>query len=277
MAVIRRATASDATWARAWTADAISDLATLTGQVCHGDIAYVTATAGWYLWTDDDTWHVLPGLGAISSRGPASPLVIESEDAEIPMLFPVGGNIADGALSANVPLKNGTNAFTGANSFATNPLDLLVGQIKFPATQNPSADANTLDDYEEGAWTPSLNFTGGSVGITYGVNTGLYVKIGRYVALTGYMALTSKGSSTGGANIAGLPFPVGSTLGHIVGSKPSYNALAAGVAELGIQMAALGASTLSPTKIAAGVNTVMSDVDFTNTSGIIVYFCYLTD
>src|SRR4051794_8182039 len=28
------------------------------------------------------------------------------------------------------------------------------GQIKFPGTQNPSADANTLDDYEEQAWTP---------------------------------------------------------------------------------------------------------------------------
>ncbi|MDD5170311.1 MAG: hypothetical protein PHN75_15950, partial [Syntrophales bacterium] len=27
------------------------------------------------------------------------------------------------------------------------------GNVKFPATQVPSADANTLDDYEEGAWT----------------------------------------------------------------------------------------------------------------------------
>jgi hypothetical protein len=52
------------------------------------------------------------------------------------------------------------------------------GQIKFPATQNASADANTLDDYEEGTWTPSqtnLTVVGSP---TY---TGVYTKIGRVV------------------------------------------------------------------------------------------------
>ena len=31
--------------------------------------------------------------------------------------------------------------------------------IAFPATQNASSDANTLDDYEEGTWTPTLGVT----------------------------------------------------------------------------------------------------------------------
>src|SRR5665647_161935 len=50
------------------------------------------------------------------------------------------------------------------------------GQIPFPATQNPSSDPNTLDDYEEGSWTPALKFGGNSVGITYsaGNQTGQY-------------------------------------------------------------------------------------------------------
>ena len=30
-----------------------------------------------------------------------------------------------------------------------------------------TAAANTLDDYEEGTWTPVLSFGGGSTGITY--------------------------------------------------------------------------------------------------------------
>src|SRR5262245_1079228 len=30
------------------------------------------------------------------------------------------------------------------------------GQLPFPALQNSSADANTLDDYEEGTWTPTI-------------------------------------------------------------------------------------------------------------------------
>jgi hypothetical protein len=81
-----------------------------------------------------------------------------------------------------------------------------AGQIKFPATQNASADANTLDDYEEGTWVPSISFVGGTTGITYGSRVGRYVKIGRVVTAQGYVALTSKGSSTGAARLTSLPF-----------------------------------------------------------------------
>jgi hypothetical protein len=84
---------------------------------------------------------------------------------------------------------------------------LPVGQLAFPATQNPAADANTLDDYEEGVWTPALNFGGAAVGMTYATTpAGRYTKIGRTVFATGSLALSAKGSSTGSATIAGLPF-----------------------------------------------------------------------
>jgi hypothetical protein len=79
---------------------------------------------------------------------------------------------------------------------AAGVLDLNQGQIKFPATQVPSADANTLDDYEEGTWTMGIAFGGASVGVTYATaNAGKYTKIGRQVTVTGYIELlTSKGS-----------------------------------------------------------------------------------
>lgn len=81
------------------------------------------------------------------------------------------------------------------------------GQIKFPATQNPSTDANTLDDYEEGTWTPTLTFGGGSTGITYSATrSGRYTKIGRLVNVQAEVVLTNKGSSTGLAALTGLPF-----------------------------------------------------------------------
>ena len=79
--------------------------------------------------------------------------------------------------------------------------------ITFPATQSASTDANTLDDYEEGTWTPSIAFDGNSVGVTYSANNaGSYTKIGNRVYITGYLILTNKGSSTGSATIGGLPF-----------------------------------------------------------------------
>ena len=79
--------------------------------------------------------------------------------------------------------------------------------ITFPATQSASTDANTLDDYEEGTWTPTITFNGASVGVTYSsYRGGTYSKIGNRVFVTGIVELSNKGSSTGPARIGGLPF-----------------------------------------------------------------------
>jgi hypothetical protein len=80
--------------------------------------------------------------------------------------------------------------------------------ITFPATQSASSNANTLDDYEEGSWTPTVTFGGASVGITYNTTyTGAtYTKIGNRVCISGFLLLTNKGSSTGIASIGNLPF-----------------------------------------------------------------------
>jgi hypothetical protein len=83
--------------------------------------------------------------------------------------------------------------------------------ITFPATQSASSDANTLDDYEEGTWTPAITFGGGSTGITYSSQLGFYTKIGNTVTVQFRVNLSSKGSSTGSAALGGLPFTSGGT------------------------------------------------------------------
>jgi hypothetical protein len=83
----------------------------------------------------------------------------------------------------------------------------IVDGIGFPATQVASSDANTLDDYEEGTFTPSLAFGGASTGVTYGGGRiGYYTKVGNIVYYSIAVALTNKGSSTGSATVTGLPF-----------------------------------------------------------------------
>lgn len=89
---------------------------------------------------------------------------------------------------------------------AATSINLTGGQIKFPAVNIPSADVNTLDDYEEGDWTPDLRFDTLKVGITYQVDIGQYIKIGRLIYLDFYIILSSKGSSVGYAGIYGVPF-----------------------------------------------------------------------
>ena len=81
-----------------------------------------------------------------------------------------------------------------------------AGQIKFPATQNPSSNGNTLDDYEEGSWTPVIGGDGGQSGQTYSYQNGRYVKIGLLVIAFGRATLSVKGTITGNVQISGLPF-----------------------------------------------------------------------
>ena len=84
--------------------------------------------------------------------------------------------------------------------------------ITFPATQSASSDANTLDDYEEGTFTPTLNFGGASVGIVYTFQQARYTKVGNVVTVQIYIALSSKGTSVGHAGVSALPFASSATL-----------------------------------------------------------------
>ena len=87
--------------------------------------------------------------------------------------------------------------------------------ITFPATQSASSDANTLDDYEEGTWTPSFTLDSGSA--TASSNTGSYIKIGKQVTVT--LAITFSVPSAADMNdITGLPFTVSSLSQRGVGA-----------------------------------------------------------
>ena len=59
--------------------------------------------------------------------------------------------------------------------------------ISFPATQSASSDANTLDDYEEGTWTPVIEGTTTSGTATYVTRNAKYTKVGRQVTLNTYV------------------------------------------------------------------------------------------
>lgn len=99
-----------------------------------------------------------------------------------------------------------TNAATelmrvGASGLVTLP----YGQIKFPAAQNASSDVNTLDDYEEGTFTPTVIGTGTAGTGTYSVQAGSYTKVGRLVSFQFYINITDH-TGTGNMQFAGLPF-----------------------------------------------------------------------
>jgi hypothetical protein len=63
--------------------------------------------------------------------------------------------------------------------------------------------ANTLDDYEEGVWTPTL-LNGGA--ITTGGSNAVYIKIGNQVTISTYVTFSGVPNNSSSFVIGGLPF-----------------------------------------------------------------------
>ena len=78
--------------------------------------------------------------------------------------------------------------------------------ITFPAAQSASTDSNTLDDYEEGTFTPSVTGTWASTPTSV---AGYYTKVGRCVHVTMQWTGGTKGGTFNGA-FGNLPFTASS-------------------------------------------------------------------
>ncbi|MHB8392317.1 MAG: hypothetical protein ACYDBH_22515 [Acidobacteriaceae bacterium] len=93
--------------------------------------------------------------------------------------------------------------------------------VQFIGTRTGSGNANTLDDYEEGTWTPAITAaTPGDLAVTYSTQLGGYTKIGRMVHVW-FDIVTSAftwSTASGNVEISGLPF----TASSIEGSEGAY-------------------------------------------------------
>ena len=119
----------------------------------------------------------------------------------VPMTFYTGGSERLRILAGApiLSLAGGSTTATGTG-------------IAFPATQNASADANTLDDYEEGTFTPT--FSPGAGAFTTASATGFYTKIGRFVNVYINFVITTIGTASGSLSFTGLPFANGAANRH---------------------------------------------------------------
>jgi hypothetical protein len=120
-------------------------------------------------------------------------------------------------------------------TFYTNALERLrilsTGGITF---NGDTAQANALDDYEEGDWTPTLvgSITAGSYSVAVEDSSCKYTKVGRQVTVTGKFTFTVSSAGSGAAQIGGLPFATSAT-NAMTGTVRTKNiGLAAGTVSL---------------------------------------------
>jgi len=118
--------------------------------------------------------------------------------------------------------QNSTPAFASTIGVGGATAAASGAGITFPATQSASSNANTLDDYEEGTWTPVFTGTVSNPTLTYsgGSPWGLYTKVGNVVSLAFELRTTARSGGSGDINITGLPF---TSVKQFVGAAAIYN------------------------------------------------------
>jgi hypothetical protein len=114
--------------------------------------------------------------------------------------------------------------------------------VTFPATQSASTNANTLDDYEEGTWTPTQG--GGLTVVGTFSSAGTYTKIGRQVVVTGRVSGSTSVAVGVDVLTAGLPFTIVGT--DVVGTMTN-NAANVSVLNLGNSTTIYSCGSISAT------------------------------
>lgn len=204
----------------------------------------------------------------------------------IPYTFVSGTTILSGEVNSNFSTlgaaaanTGGTETISGTWTFSAAPtiagtLTLSGGKVAFPATQSASSDVNTLDDYEEGTWTPALGGSGGQSGQVYSSQAGVYVKIGKQVFASGRFVLSTLGTLTDTVRITGLPFTADSS-GWGTVNIGLHDALTTNVVWLGGYIDAGQSYIILHLKTAAAATTAtVAQADLSNTTQLIFSVTY---
>lgn len=120
----------------------------------------------------------------------------------------IGTNITNTSNVTDTVVIAGALTGTAQNNWLRSCV-IEAGRYTFPATQNSSSNVNTLDDYEEGSWTPVITFaTPGDLSVTYLVQAGRYTKIGDVVTVVCAIQTSAftHSSASGNLTITGFPF-----------------------------------------------------------------------
>jgi hypothetical protein len=172
----------------------------------------------------DSTWKYITANRAAAIRFGAQ------NDGEISIHYSNAVGTAGGALSnwdsnRSMVITQTGQVLVGPTSAQSGGCNFQVSQgITFPATQSASSDANTLDDYEEGTFTP--NQGGGLTVVGTFSSTGNYIKIGKMVTVqVSLSASTSITISSGDATMfTNLPFASSPTRNPGVAVNTSHSA-----------------------------------------------------
>jgi hypothetical protein len=178
----------------------------------NGTVGATTPTTGAF------TTLSATGVTTVQAGSASAPAITTSGDTNTGMFFPAADTIAfaEGGVEVLRLSANGALVLQGGDTAANG-----VG-IAFPATQSASSNVNTLDDYEQGTWTPTVVGTTTAGTAIYSQQNGQYTKIGNMVTATAYVEW-SVHTGTGNITLGGLPFTALNAGANLGGVAIAYN------------------------------------------------------
>ena len=168
--------------------------------------------------------------------------------------------------------KTATSGTADAAISWNSKVDIDSDGLKF---NGDTAAANALSDYEEGTFTPSLDFGSGNTGMTLSTS-GKYLKVGHLVTVWIYIYVTNKGTSTGQASVGGLPFAINNPAGVFspLGDRGRINTGGEGVSAY---VSSGAAFPLYHGGFDGAANSQVGEGNFQNTSEVDIVTSYFTN
>lgn len=209
---------------------------------------------------------------------------IPSLSGTLPFTVPVttGGTGLATLTAHSIQVGNGTSNVTQLAVGATGTVltGVTGADPAFSATPTLTSvtfgSGTALSVYQQGTWTPILNFGGLTTGITYAGQTGQYSQIGNMVFFSYIINLSSKGSATGAATITGLPVTSGGgnvAVHNMDAFSITYTALYTSV----LAFINSGGTTISLSQNgSAQIPTSLLDTSFANNSRVYATGFYFT-
>ena len=118
-------------------------------------------------------------------------------------LTPAAGTSVPGAFGVSGALTAGSAGVTGNTTVGGTLVNTGLITASAGVAIGGTGSANTLDDYEEGTWTPVIKGVGGNPTITYqsGGQQGYYTKIGNMIYCSFIVAIAGGGYSGGSGDV----------------------------------------------------------------------------